>query len=318
MLTKPRPPAPSRPVRVLVFDRTVAAVRALRSMLQRSGDFRVHSARTLDEAAALLGDGTFDAALVDDGLWERASETFLDAARRCPELCVLLVTEHPPAIRLALPRGVQGALERRCLADPADAAGRILAALGEHRTGRRKETMARWLEREASTDHLTGLYNRHAFDDRLAETVAASRTDGTPVTVVTLDVVGTRMVNEAHGHDVGDAMIRRAAMGISRAIRGGDFAARVGGDDFAIILARADLNLGRLVARRIAHEIERMNGAEWDGEIPVTVTFGVATSVGAAPGELFAAAEQQLRSGPARPPLMLLRLRGEPEGPSVA
>jgi diguanylate cyclase (GGDEF)-like protein len=139
------------------------------------------------------------------------------------------------------------------------------------------------------------------------------------VTVVLVDLCGTRVVNEGHGHDVGDDMIRRAAIGLAQCIRGTDTAARIGGDDFGVIVPGGDLAIGRLIARRIAQEIERRNTYEWGDQIPVSLTFGVATGINCEPSELFAAADQQLSDYKSvRPMISVLRVHDESNGPSVA
>ncbi len=98
-----------------------------------------------------------------------------------------------------------------------------------------------------------------------------------------------------------------------------DTAARIGGDDFGIIVPDADLAVGRLIARRIAHEIERLNATDWADQLPVTVTFGVATGIGCEPTELFAAADQQLSDYKTRrPALAFFRQREDSTGPFVA
>jgi diguanylate cyclase (GGDEF)-like protein len=177
-------------------------------------------------------------------------------------------------------------------------AGYLAAALRsaheEHRARRRRETMARWLEREAATDRLTGLLTDAAFSERLASACTEARSRRRSVAIIIADVTGTQMVNRAHGDHVGDDMLRRAAVGISRCIRGNDSAGRVGGDEFAIVLDDADIETARRVARRIAHEIDRLNVSDWDGEIPVTLTFGVASGYACGPEQLLEAARAQL------------------------
>src|SRR5947199_372568 len=140
----------------------------------------------------------------------------------------------------------------------------------------------------ARTDHLTGLFNRRAFDERLRELAKSSARDSSPLTLIVVNVVGTRVVNDAHGYDAGDAMIRRAGAAVARSVRTADYAARIGGDDFGILLPGGDLDLGCRIARRIAHEAERLNNTEWDGDVPVTLTFGLASGVGCDPAELLA------------------------------
>jgi len=310
-----------RILRVLIVDSNVDDVRRVRDLLQ-NGEFVTHVARTAEEAGVLLDDGAFDVALVDSATWtSENSELARHFRERRNDVAVVLLTtgdnerEALPALKL----GAHDFISKTHLDDGAQLRLRIEGAYDENRSLRRRDTMVRWLEREARTDHLTGLFNRHAFDERLREACAEARERNRPVTVVMVDLCGTRIVNEVHGHDVGDDMIRRAALAISRCIRGTDTAARIGGDDFGIIIPDGDLALGRLIARRVAQEVERLNQTEWDSFVPVTVTFGVATGVGCDAGELFAAAEQQLSDYKSvHPVISVLRVQEETNGPYVA
>ncbi len=315
-------PGRHRILRVLLVDTSPADVRRIRAALLERGEFLATTARTPAEAEQLLADGAFDVALVGYDLWndQQASLTRFLRDHRADIAVVLLTSgaddrETLPALKL----GAHDFFSRQHLSDGAQLCARILAAYEESRSLRRRDTMVRWLEREARTDHLTGLYNRRAFDERLREACDEARHDGSPVTLVIADVAGTRTVNEAHGHEIGDDLIRRSAHGVARSIRAGDFAARVGGDDFGVILHRSDLETGRLIARRIAHEVERLNVNEWDALIPVTLTFGVATGRNCQPGELFAAADQALSSSKRQAPLFTnIAIGIDNDGPSVA
>ncbi len=318
----PTTPAQRRStLRVLLIDRSTDDIRAIRETLAEETDLRIQSARDVIEARALLAAGSFDAALIDNLVWMADGPELLRAMRasRAETAIILLMSgEDGEEPSRSLKRGAHDFVTKPGL-DGKQLADRIQAAVAETRTVRRRDTMVRWLEREARTDHLTGLYARGAFDDRLRDACAAARERGTSVTVVVVDVVGTQTVNEVHGHEAGDSMIRRAAAGVSRCVRAGDFAARIGGDDFGIIVAEGNLELGRTMARRIAHEMERMNTEDWSREIPVALKFGVAEGTDCQPEELFAAAEQEVRTRRAGryipPPVYFAE---ETEGPSVA
>ncbi len=317
----PASAAPPRTLRVLIVDDDAERVRAVRSILEASPRFLPQAARDPADAVSLLDEGAYDAALVYAALWLDPQSPLVRTLReRRTDVAVVLLLddqfelEAVPSLKL----GAHDFLAVRHL-DAGQLALRIIAAVEENRTLRRRDTMVRWLEREARTDHLTGLYNRHAFDERLREECQTRRGTREPVTLVLADVVGTRLVNQAHGHDTGDDMLRRAAAVIAHCIRGADFAARIGGDDFGIILPGADLALGRLIARRIAQEIERRQLAEWADLVPLALSFGVATGVDCDAAELFAAADQQLSSRH-RPAAVVPLLRGssDTDGPSVA
>ncbi len=317
----PAAPARTRVLRVLIVDESLDDVRRVRDLLQQSGGFLSHAARSAEEAETLLEGGSFDVALVDATIWSDASSEFARYLReKRGDVAVVLLTnsenerEALPAMKL----GAHDFLSKAHL-DDGHLELRILGAFEENRGLRRRDTMVRWLEREARTDHLTGLHNRHAFDERLRETCTEARRESGPVTLLLVDISGTRIVNEVHGHDVGDDMIRRTAVGITRCVRGADFAARIGGDDFGIILREGGIELGKLIARRIAHEVERLNNEEWAEALPVSLTFGVASGTSCEPGELFAAADQQLADNRSlRPVLSMFRTREDSNGPFVA
>ena len=313
--------ARTRVLRVLIVDESVDDVRRIRDLLHESGAFLSHAARTAEEAETMLEGGSFDVALVDANIWSDPQSAFARYLReRRNDVAVVLLTnaenerEALPAMKL----GAHDFLSKAHL-DDGQLELRVLGAFEENRGLRRRDTMVRWLEREARTDHLTGLHNRHAFDERLRELCAEARRESSPITLLLVDISGTRIVNEVHGHDAGDDMIRRAAVGISRCVRGLDFAARIGGDDFGIILPDGGLELGRLIARRIAHEIERLNNDEWADQLPISLSFGVASGTACEPGELFAAADQQLSHHKSfRPVVALFRNRDDSDGPYVA
>ncbi len=311
-----------RVLRVLIIDPSVNDVRLVRERLQSRGDFITFAARNTGEGLTLLEDGMFDVALVDSATWcEEGSELAKHLREHRNDVAVVLLTsgdndrEALPVLKL----GAHDFFNKMHIEDGQELALRIEGAYDENRTLRRRDTMVRWLEREARTDHLSGLLNRHAFDERLREVCARARNERTPVTLVMVDICGTRIVNEVHGHTAGDDMIRRTALGISRCIRGTDTAGRIAGDDFGIIVPNGDLTVGRLIARRIAQEIERLNCSDWADQLPVTVTFGVASGTACDPGELFAAADEQLSQYKAvSPAFSVLRFPEESDGPSVA
>jgi diguanylate cyclase (GGDEF)-like protein len=311
-----------RVLRVLIVDPSVEDCRRVRELLQETGEFLTYVARDPEDARAQLASGSFDVALIEYGVWSEPDAELVRFLReRHSDVAVVLLIsgenerEALPALKL----GAHDFLSKLHMQDSGQLAARILSAVAESHALRRRDTMVRWLEREARTDHLTGLHNRRAFDDCLREACDAARISGDPVTLVVVDIAGTRTVNDVHGHDTGDDMIRRAASAITRCVRGGDFAARVGGDDFGIVLADGDLELGRFIARRIAHEVERLNSGDWENQIPVSLTFGVASGRNCAPGELFSAADKQLSDyKSALPTITWLRERDDTDGPYVA
>ena len=101
----------------------------------------------------------------------------------------------------------------------------------------------------ALRDPLTGLANRRLFDELLDAELARTQRSGTPLAVAYVDLDGLKHVNDTHGHDAGDVVIRESARRLLAAVRGADVVARIGGDEFVIIYEPAEAANDRLVDR---------------------------------------------------------------------
>lgn len=128
-------------------------------------------------------------------------------------------------------------------------------------------------EEAALTDHLTGLANLRRFERQLDREVTRTRRYGRPFCLVLIDIDFFKNVNDTHGHDAGDEAIRYLADTLQAATRGIDTAARVGGEEFAVILPETDYAHGLEAAERLRTAISEM-------QIPVvgsiTASFGLA------------------------------------------
>ncbi len=126
------------------------------------------------------------------------------------------------------------------------------------------------IERLAASDPLTGLPNRRMFDATLDRELARSRRNGTPLALAVADVDHFKAVNDQHGHQVGDEVLRELAGALRRAVRQEDVVARYGGEEFVVLLPEADAGAALLVAERLraaAGEVRRL---------PTTISIGVA------------------------------------------
>ncbi|MDK3255045.1 sensor domain-containing diguanylate cyclase [Blastococcus capsensis] len=142
------------------------------------------------------------------------------------------------------------------------------------------------LRRQATTDPLTGLLNRAAFNERLTEATAAIDA-GSPPAVLFVDVDDFKSVNDTLGHAAGDELLLTVAARLSADVRGGDVVARLGGDEFALLLSDADGGRIRDVSDRLLAALREP--VELAGR-PVTVT----ASIGGALAEPGCTAERLL------------------------
>ena len=146
------------------------------------------------------------------------------------------------------------------------------------RITRLKDSIAE-LKREATVDVLTGLCNRKAFTARLRKALAEAKADGSPVSLLMIDVDHFKRVNDTYGHPTGDLFLRLIGRVLAESIKGRDISARYGGEEFAVLLVKANLKAGTTVANEIRLLLEKkqiIRSKADDQPIGVTVSIGVA------------------------------------------
>lgn len=151
------------------------------------------------------------------------------------------------------------------------------------------------LARASRRDVLTGLPNRRAFDEELAREVARAGRDAKPLAVVMLDVDRFKVVNDTHGHAAGDAVLREVAARAAAAVRAGDLVARIGGEEFVLLLHGADLTGALELAERVRVAVAATPVVAGDRRLAVTASLGCAVlAPGEAPEALVARADARL------------------------
>ena len=156
----------------------------------------------------------------------------------------------------------------------------------------------------SSRDALTGLANRRAFEAALGREIDRVARSGEPALLLLLDIDHFKRVNDTYGHQAGDLVIRAVADALNDCVRPMDLPARVGGEEFAIVLPNCPPAFGQTVAERLRARIESQTIA-----LPSLSTLGVTVSVGGA------YAPQWVRSSPQlwleRADLQLYRAKAE-------
>lgn len=138
----------------------------------------------------------------------------------------------------------------------------------------------------AVTDQLTGLYNRRYLASHLSAMFDRATWTSRPLSIMILDIDHFKSVNDTHGHDVGDQVLRDFAEKVSASVRGIDLACRYGGEEFLIAMPDTDMSFASVVAERLRAEVAaaKFKASGGDASLEITISVGIATTENA-PGE---------------------------------
>ena len=167
----------------------------------------------------------------------------------------------------------------------------------DDRTDELRQANAR-LEKMATTDQLTKVWNRRYFEDAAHRAMEVARRNERPLCVVLVDTDRFKTINDTFGHPVGDKVLKEVAAVLSSNARKADLVARIGGEEFAILMPEAGIGLASKAAERMRAALEsdvRPRVAEL-GDHAVTASFGVAAfeNAGDRLEDLLAAADEAM------------------------
>ena len=170
-----------------------------------------------------------------------------------------------------------------------------LLALSFGNLERRSNILQRRAEMRAMRDGLTGALNRASFTNQAHREIGEHRRIRSTVSLLFIDVDHFKRINDTHGHETGDEVLKRIIRLMRRCLRKGDTVARWGGEEFVVLLPATDLNGTLLIAEKIRHCIEAEYFDDLASGLRVTVSIGcVEMNSGEGLDELVAQADRAL------------------------
>jgi two-component system cell cycle response regulator len=134
------------------------------------------------------------------------------------------------------------------------------------------EQQSQVMKELAMRDALTGLYNRHFLAERIPQTIASAHRHKIDVAMIMIDIDFFKKINDQHGHSAGDKVLTAVATLLSTYSRGEDIVARIGGEEFIILLSHCSMTQAREKAEALRQSIETLNPES----LNITASFGVA------------------------------------------
>jgi two-component system cell cycle response regulator len=270
------------PIIVLLVEDS-AAIRALvRRMLVAGGHTVVEAARGAD-ALALCREQQPDVVLLDVEMPGMSGWDVLAAMKADPglrDVPVVFLTGRSDTADMVdgLRLGAHDYLRKPC--EPTELLARVQAAARVKRLQDELRQRNEELDLVSRTDALTGLRNRRHVEEYLTKLVSLARRNVEPIAVLIVDIDHFKSVNDGHGHDAGDAVLREVAGRMVDSVRLEDMVGRWGGEEFLVVLP----NTAAQGAAELAERLRQVVAGEPcplpdGGAVPVTISLGCAASV---------------------------------------
>ena len=265
--------------RILIVDDRPSSYERIAAML---GEHAVEVEAEPAEALIRAAEGDYELIIVSLSL-----ENF-DGLRLCSQLRSVDRTRHIPILVIADPDsdarlargleiGVNDYLVRPL--DKNEMLARVRTQIKKKRYAERLRDNVQMSIEAAITDALTGLYNRRYMETHLNALVEQAASHGKPIAVLVLDIDFFKAINDTHGHDAGDDVLREFALRIRKAIRNIDLACRYGGEEFVIVMPETDMGVATMVAERLRRAVAGESFPVQQGMklLNVTLSIGLAT-----------------------------------------
>ncbi|MDK2920759.1 MAG: hypothetical protein PWR24_316 [Desulfonauticus sp.] len=136
------------------------------------------------------------------------------------------------------------------------------------------------LSKSRDTDYLTTLYNRLFFEKTLSRELDDAIKFSLPLSLLLFDIDKFKLINDNYGHDVGDIALKEVALALKESIRSNDYACRIGGEEFAIILKGSGYKQTSIIAKRVLDNIRAKKICVNDRYINITLSCGGAVYLG--------------------------------------
>ena len=133
------------------------------------------------------------------------------------------------------------------------------------------------LEKLAREDKLTGLYNRRHFEERAVEECQRAQRYRRPLSLLLCDLDHFKKVNDQYGHSAGDMVLQQIGQAIQQCCRTSDLTARLGGEEFTVLLTETGINEAQKVAERLCAAVRLLTFAHPSGPFHITMSIGIAT-----------------------------------------
>jgi two-component system cell cycle response regulator len=265
--------------RVLLVDDRPSSYERVAAML--GAEHTVDVEPDPNQALFHAADGHHDLLIVSLGL-----ENY-DALRLCSQIRSLDRTRNLPILAITEPdntarmlRGLEIGVNDYLLRpiDKNELLARVRTQVRKRRYTERLRDNVQMSIEMAITDALTGLFNRRYMESHVGTLIEQAAARGKPLTTLVIDIDFFKAINDGHGHDAGDDVLRDFAMRIKRSIRGIDLACRYGGEEFVIVMPETDMAVAAMVAERLRRRIaaEPFSIAQGANQIPVTISIGIA------------------------------------------